>query len=273
LLLSLWQGNQIKQVSVDYITPDDTIPKDPDTQKIVDKWLNMFGLEAGIVIGITAVELHADKLINRCKETNVGDFVADTMRKWALEALSKKPGIEQLPIVVLMNSGSLRWNTNISAESNLTKKDILDLHPFGNVVCVISTAGYILRQALENSVSQLPIGSGRFLQISGFNFSYTCRIVNTNNGHCDDPPGSRVLNITLIDGTPVRDDTLIYLVCPDFILNGGDEYTMLTGEVRIIDPESGDSLIDLVMDEIKEEKIIAPVEDGRLIEAGKTQKH
>jgi len=58
-------------------------------------------------------------------------------------------------------------------------------------------------------------------------------------------------------------------VCPDFLAYGGDEYTFLSGEERIIDEEGGESLLDLVMFEVQKEGTIAPVEDGRLIEAGK----
>nr|WP_246363239.1 5'-nucleotidase [Deinococcus budaensis] len=105
--------------------------------------------------------------------------------------------------------------------------------------------------ALENSVSALPGASGRFLQVSGFSFTYDV----------SRPVGSRVVNVTLDDGMPIlRDATTYTLALSDFTNSGGDEYTMFAdghGTTRELDAQ-------VVLEYIQQLGTVTPVVGQRI---------
>eukprot|EP01124_Arcella_intermedia_P028900 TRINITY_DN5988_c0_g1_i1.p1 TRINITY_DN5988_c0_g1~~TRINITY_DN5988_c0_g1_i1.p1 ORF type:complete len:561 (-),score=123.16 TRINITY_DN5988_c0_g1_i1:42-1724(-) len=263
--LSILQGpnSLIKQFSVDFVVPDASVPKDPAMQALIDKWLQKFEKDSSIVVGSTSVTLHSVPAFIRTKESNIGNFVADSLKTWG-ESQLEGMEIPLYPLIAVMNSGSLRWTTDVAAGSTLTKGKILDLLPFGNIAVVLIINGKILREALENSVSVLPLPGGRFLQISGFTFSHTCKM--DANPVCDTPPGSRILNVTLNNGTAIEDNTPLYLALPDFISTGGDNFNL--GSNYLVDVESGSSLFELIYNVISVQGTIHPVEDGRIREEG-----
>jgi len=209
----------------------------------------------------------------RTKETNVGDFVADSSRNWTLALLPTIPGFHNRsdstsPVLAITNGGGLRWNAD-KPPGNITDGDILELLPFGSITNIIATTGLHLRLALEQSVSILPDPNGRFLQISGFNFSHACIIIlHPFGGSCSKPVGSRVLSLTLPDGTPIEDDDTLFLAIPDFVQQGGDGYTMFVEDEVIVNSDSGLDQFTLVQTAIKTLEVISPMVEGRIIESG-----
>jgi 5'-nucleotidase len=103
--------------------------------------------------------------------------------------------------------------------------DFVTAFPFGNDAVTFTITGRTLWEALEHGVSRVTVEGtsvintdGRFLQISGFRFSYDPA----------KPPSQRVAAVTLADGTPVPGDGTTYTaVTIDFVYSGGDGYTML----------------------------------------------
>lgn len=55
------------------------------------------------------------------------------------------------------------------------------------------------------------------------------------------------------------------LTTPDFILKGGDGYTMFAGQRVLIQPESGDLLVSALENYVASKKEIAPEIDGRIL--------
>ena len=70
--------------------------------------------------GATRVPLDGDSLRMRASETNLGDLVADAMRADA--------GTD----IAIMNSGSIRGD-RVYPAGPLTRRTLLEMHPFGNV--------------------------------------------------------------------------------------------------------------------------------------------
>jgi 5'-nucleotidase len=97
--------------------------------------------------------------------------------------------------------------------------DIYTMLPFGNEALTRTVTGAQLWDVLEHSVSQAPDAFGGFLQISGFSFTYDV----------GEPAGSRVVSVTLDDGTEVADDAGVTITAAtnNFTNAGGDGYTML----------------------------------------------
>jgi 5'-nucleotidase len=102
---------------------------------------------------------------------------------------------------------------------DLVLGDAYALLPFGNVALTRTVTGAQLWSALEHSVGSIPASNGKFLQISGFRFSYDA----------GRPAGSRIVSVVLDDGTPISNDSGVTVTATtnDFTNAGGDGYTML----------------------------------------------
>ena len=92
------------------------------------------------------------------------------------------------------------------------------MHPFGNVNCKIAVTGRVLLAALNSGVSKLPTGAGQFPQVSGLTMKVNVRA----------RPGNRVTDV-LVNGQPLDLDMTYTVALPDYLLKGGDNYTMFAG--------------------------------------------
>jgi hypothetical protein len=54
------------------------------------------------------------------------------------------------------------------------------------------------------------------------------------------------------------------LALPDFVLNGGDNYTMFAGQRVLVSPEAGSLLVSVVEKFVADHRDIAPQTDGRI---------
>lgn len=88
-------------------------------------------------------------------ETNLGDFCADAYR------------IMTGADTAIVNGGGIRDNI---AAGDITFEDIINVHPFGNEICVTEATGQDILNALELGCSIYPEESGSFLQVSGITF-------------------------------------------------------------------------------------------------------
>lgn len=202
-------------------------------------------------VGRTAVELDARGAEGRTKETNVGDFIADSFR--AATAAD----------VGLMNGGSIRADELINA-GTLTKRDVLSILPFKNRVVKLELTGSLLREALEHGVARSAEDAepGRFPQVSGLRFSFDGRR----------PAGSRIVNL-IVNGKPLDEKRKYTLAVSDYIgLDGGDGYAMLKNARVLIPREQGLFDSDVLRNAIVTKKIIAPKVDGRIKRLDNNQK-
>src|SRR5262245_63019182 len=99
--------------------------------------------------------MHALTFINRNRETNLADLIADAFREAA--------GAE----LALFNGGSIRSNMTYPA-GPVTKRDLISMLPFETPVVKVEITGGLLKAALENGVSKVieESESGRFPQVS-----------------------------------------------------------------------------------------------------------
>ncbi|HKM12373.1 MAG TPA: bifunctional UDP-sugar hydrolase/5'-nucleotidase [Bacteroidales bacterium] len=96
-----------------------------------------------------------DGRLIRFEETGLGDFCADAVRG----AMGTEIGF--------MGGGSIRANI---AKGEVTFNDLFMLFPFGNTIATAEMTGQQIADALEFSVSILPVEFGGFLQVSGLKF-------------------------------------------------------------------------------------------------------
>jgi 5'-nucleotidase len=167
----------------------------------------------------------------RNSETNEGNLIADSLL-WQGQQLAADFG-SPIPVVGIQNGGGIRNDSIISCSSDgLTELDTFNMVPFANFVSIIEIPRDQFLEVLENAVSSVEFGSGRFAQVAGFSFSYD-RTGTPREGEEDGTqltPGTRVIDVTLDDGTPivvggvVQPGGDIAIATIDFLARGGDSY-------------------------------------------------
>jgi len=147
---------------------DSTIKKDPDVDAAVQKWMRALSEKLGgnDTLGTTSNLLEGVEPAVRGRETALGNLLADVMRE------------KMQTDVAFMNGGGIRINDNIPP-GPITKYDMEGIFYYDNDVVAVQMTGQQLVDVLNNGVSRVDAGDGRFLQVSGVRFKYR----KTANGY------------------------------------------------------------------------------------------
>jgi 5'-nucleotidase / UDP-sugar diphosphatase len=213
---------------------------EPHTADVVASYENRLGKELDTVVGASRVPLDAESVHLRTSETNLGDLFADALRA------------DSQTDAAIMNGGSIRGD-RVYPPGPLTRRTVVAMHPFGNTICKIAVSGRVLLQALESGVSKLPAQAGQFPQVSGLTMA-----VDRNA-----PSNARVSNVK-INGQPLDPNKTYTLAIPDFVLKGGDNYTMFSGQKVLVAPETGNLLVTALEKYIAAKGEITQQIDGRI---------
>jgi 5'-nucleotidase / UDP-sugar diphosphatase len=227
-----------------YISTAGVAP-DPNIQPVVARYEAKLDAQLAVPVGTATVALDTRRSTVRTAESNFGDLIADAMRAGV--------GAD----VALMNGGSIRGDRTYAPGTVLTRKDILMELPFGNVVVLIELSGADLLAALENGVSQIEDGAGRFPQVSGMTFTFDPAR----------PPGSRIVAVE-VGGRPLEKGRAYKVATNEYIYGGGDGYAALSRGKPLIDASGGALLTTMVIDYIARRGEIAPRLDGRITRVG-----
>jgi len=130
------------------------LPDESKTAAAIASFESRLSTALGETVGATRVPLDGVSLHLRASETNLGNFFADAIRADANADIA------------ITNAGSIRGDRMFPA-GLLTRRTLVEIHSFGNVVCVHGLPGRVVLQALEHGVSSLAVSDGRFPQVSG----------------------------------------------------------------------------------------------------------
>ncbi len=233
-------------ISLDWeiIPVTDEIPDAPEFEKVVDKYRDLLE-QLAVPVGRTSVTLDALSLSNRQKETNIGNFIADSYR----DAADADIGF--------VNGGSIRADL-IYSPGILTKRDVISILPFNNPIVKIEITGDVLMETLEHGVARSAEDNepGRFPQVSGMKFKFDAA----------KPAGSRVLEV-MVGGEPLDPNKKYTLATSDFLVTrGGDGYTMFAKGKVLIDAENAKKDSDVFEEAIKAAPDgIAPQVEQRIV--------
>jgi 5'-nucleotidase len=216
------------------------IEPDPTVEALVRDYARRLDRELDAVVGKSTVALEARSATLRTEETNLGDFVADALR----ERLASD--------VALINGGAIRTNRTVPP-GPLTRRDVLSLLPFTDMVVKLELRGADLRAALEHGLAQTDRVGGGFLQLSGARLVWDPRFA----------PGRRIVDVS-VGGKPLADDASYTVAVPGYLARGGDGYTVFARAKTVIDAESGPQVSQVVLDAIAARGEIAPTVDGRI---------
>jgi 5'-nucleotidase len=197
------------------------------------------------VIGKSTVMLDGERANVRTAETNFGNLIADAI----LEKTC--PDNTQLAII---NGGGIR--ASIPA-GDVTVGRVLEVLPFGNTISRLDLTGAQVKQALENGVSKVEEGGGRFPQVGGLRFVW-------NPGAA---VGDRIIDLQVRDKDgsykPIDPNATYRVVTNSFMVTGGDGYSVFTQGKNKID--TGLLQADAVIDYIVAKSPITLQVEGRIV--------
>lgn len=237
------------------LTGEDLAELNPDTEvkAIEDAWIAEIEEELGTTIGYTEVTLdnydeNGNRLVRK-QETNSGDFSAD-----ALYYLFDEMDMDV--DVAVMNGGGIR---NAAVTGELSYYTCKEIHPFGNVACLLTVTGQQLLDALEWASKDLMADgsaeSGSFLHISGAKYtldiSEPSTVQQDVNGIWTGGPtdGYRVKDLQILNKEtgkyePVDLDAKYNLAGYNYTLRDlGGGFAMLDGAVNILDYVAEDYMV------------------------------
>lgn len=226
----------------------------PDVKAIVDAANAATAVLRNKVIGTQSIDIKRDP--TRLNESAMGNLVADAMWK-------KYPGIDG----AYTNSGGLRADilgappSAGEAVNEITWGEVFAVLPFGNRTVIMTLTGAQLQTALLNGFSphcDPNIATGRFPQVAGFRFTYSCNgTTPVVTGMWKTPNG--------IGGpeTPILPTDSVRFVTNDFMSTGGDGYTVFLQGTDVLTP--GDDLMQVTADYIGANSPVAPVVEGRVV--------
>jgi 5'-nucleotidase len=236
------QTGKLESLDWEIIPVNQSIAEDADFAVVADKYKDLLA-KLSAKVGETAVVLNAISADNRRRETNVGNFVADSFRQ-AMNADA-----------ALMNGGSIRADLHFEP-GVLTERAVLSILPFGNQVVKIEVSGATLRQALEHGVARSAEDNepGRFPQVSGIRYIFDAA----------KPSGNRIVEVS-VNGKPLEDKKTYTLAVTKYIADGGDGYEMFKTAKVLTPPGQERKDNEILRNAIAAPKTpIAPQIDGRI---------
>ena len=219
-----------------------TVTPDPETQKLVDGYKEKLSAELSTVIGKTEGEMDSRRNVVRKQESAMGNLIADAIRD-----VTKAD-------IAIINGGGIRADKQYTAGQDISRKDIFTELPFGNTTSAISISGKDVIAALENGFSMWTDGAGRFPQVSGM-------VVTAD---LTKPAGSRVVSV-MIGGKPIDPAHAYLLATNDYMVNGGDGYTMFKTAELMMGGRDGTLLATDVINYITKTGGVKAKVEGRLV--------
>ena len=196
------------------------------------------------LVGNVSSSLNGDRAVCRVQECDMGNMITDAMRA---------AGMEKGYSIALANSGGIRASLDAG---QVTLGEIMTILPFQNTMSTFKVTGKQLLAAIENGVSQVEDGSGRFPQVSGMRFSFDS----------SKPANERVTSIEIQESNGSFSALNLYgtygMVSNNFIRAGGDGYKMFRSATDIYD--FGPDLADVVVDYIKANPGYSGFTDNRI---------
>ncbi|MEP3637335.1 MAG: bifunctional metallophosphatase/5'-nucleotidase [Paracoccaceae bacterium] len=191
------------------------------------------------VVAEAAESIEGDRKFCRAEECQMGSLIADAM----LDRV-KDQGIE----VAIQNGGGIRASIDAGP---VTMGEVLTVLPFQNTLSTFKVSGAVLKDALENGVSQIEEGAGRFPQVAGMTFGFDAT----------KPAGERITEV-LVNGAPLDMEKVYGVVSNNYVRNGGDGYDMFKTADDAYD--YGPDLADVTAEFLAAKGPFSPYTDGRI---------
>lgn len=241
---------RLEEMDWEIIPVTNKVEDAPEFSTVVEKYKDLLQ-KLSEPVGMTGVELDALSFTSRNKETNVGNFIADSYRTVTNSDIG------------FVNGGSIRADLTYNP-GILTKRDVLSILPFNNPIVKVEISGKTLREILEHGVARSGVDEdsepGRFPQVSGMSFQFDI----------SKPAGSRITEIK-VGGQMLNESKNYTLATSDFIVSrGGDGYTMFKNAKILITADKAQKDSEVFEQAIKSapNSTISPKVEGRIVKLG-----
>ncbi|MTH97650.1 bifunctional UDP-sugar hydrolase/5'-nucleotidase [Roseibium sp. RKSG952] len=199
------------------------------------------------VIGSSEAPIDGARTSCRAGECQMGNLVADAM----LDRV-KDQGVQ----IAIQNGGGLRSSID---EGEVTMGEVLTVLPFQNTVATFRLSGADVIAALENGVSKVEEGAGRFPQVAGLKYTWTQ----------SKPAGEgRILAVEVMENgewVPIDPEKTYGVVSNNYMRSGGDGYKVFA-ENGANAYDFGPGLELVLADYIAANNGYTPYLDGRITE-------
>ncbi len=190
------------------------IKPDPKIVTIINKYNKINDDLTSDVVAKTDIELSGEREIVRTRENILGNLIATS--------ILKKTGAD----FALQNGGGIRETIK---KGDITKKDIIEVLPFNNIVMKVEITGKKLIEAIEHGISDYPEPKGAFPNVAGMKI-----VFDSNN---------KVISALDQYGRKIEENKTYTLATNDFLLAGGDDYTMLKGLKQVGEYDQLDEIL------------------------------
>ncbi|MGQ9731236.1 MAG: bifunctional metallophosphatase/5'-nucleotidase [Candidatus Zipacnadales bacterium] len=209
---------------------DGTVRADPVIEHLVRHYAEQLTDKLKRVVATSTVPLNGTRDELRSGETNLGNLLADILRDFAAAD------------VAFINGGGIRNSIDVGP---ITVEEVMLALPFDNQLATVEVTGEVLFEVLQHD-ARLPRPDGGFLQISGI----TLRI-----------KGSEVVDAK-VAGEPLAPTQTYKIALPDFLLTGGNGYTMFAkgNNPRFL----GTTISAIVVNALQERGSVSPHVEGRI---------
>ncbi|MER9403002.1 5'-nucleotidase C-terminal domain-containing protein [Mesorhizobium caraganae] len=187
----------------------------------------------------------------RTKECAMGNLVSD-----AILDRVKGQGVE----IVVSNGGGLRASID---KGTVTMGEVLTVLPFQNTLATFQISGKDLVAGLENGVSQVEDGAGRFPQVAGLKYAFNKSVA---------PNAGRVKSVEVMEGgawAPINPDKDYLVATNNYVRQGGDGYKVFADKAKNA-YDYGPGLEQVVADYLAAHRPYTPKLDGRITEVAAT---
>lgn len=216
------------------------------TEETEKEFEEILGTEIGYTAKTLSVNSENGNRLVRNRETGIGNFVADAYR-----SLTNAD-------IAFVNGGGIRADI---PEGKITYGDLLNVQPYGNMICVVEATGLEIRDALEMSYRRVEgkyedengsVGeSGGFFHLSGMKVVIDTSIPSgvklDENGMFSGVEGERrvkevyVLNGETGEYEPLSDSKTYTVASINYILlQGGDGFNMFMNNEVITSEAASD---------------------------------
>ena len=188
--------------------------------------------------------IEAAREVCRVVECSMGNLVADAM----LDRVK-----DQGMTIAIINGGGLRASIDAG---DVTMGEVLTVLPFQNTLSTFQLKGADVVAALENGVSQIDQGAGRFAQVSGLKYAFDV----------SKPVGQRVSAVEVRDGSgwkPIDAAATYGVVSNNYMRAGGDGYKIFASNAQNA-YDYGPGLEAVVSDYLARNTPYKPYTDGRI---------
>ncbi len=246
LVVTFDDNGVVKEAKGDPILIDASFTPDPALTARITELAKPIEELRKKVIGSSEGPIQGDRTVCRVAECSMGNLVTDAM-------LDR--GKSQGMTIAIQNGGGLRASID---GGDVTQGEVITVLPFQNTLATFQLAGADIRKALENGLSQIEQGAGRFPQVSGLKYSYDK----------SKPAGSRLVSVETKEGdafVPLDDAKIYGVVTNNYMRAGGDGYSIFASAGKNA-YDFGPDLADVTADYLAAHSPYKPYTDGRVTE-------